>query len=183
MCGPRDYNVFPKWPARSFGLDTPGLRHARRSCGPVCRCIKETPLPRSAICRRSVLRLRILSTKCYSSNSDFSVNEKYFITYGKLVVCERVNKKAFSAATDHEDRGLLCPSTFVTLGAEVHEQMFQSGDQSGTNSPMLTPKHSFIDPLKGRRLSRPCPARDLNPGSVVWKRRCIIIPLLITFYK
>ncbi|GFY27711.1 integrase catalytic domain-containing protein [Trichonephila clavipes] len=25
MCGPRDYNVFSKWPARSFRLDTPGL--------------------------------------------------------------------------------------------------------------------------------------------------------------
>ncbi|GFU21539.1 uncharacterized protein TNCV_3827421 [Trichonephila clavipes] len=25
MCGPRDYNVFPKWLARSFGLDIPDL--------------------------------------------------------------------------------------------------------------------------------------------------------------
>ncbi|GFT47067.1 hypothetical protein TNCV_3747251 [Trichonephila clavipes] len=29
MCGPRDYNVFPKWPAKSFGLDTPDLKHVR----------------------------------------------------------------------------------------------------------------------------------------------------------
>ncbi|GFW00645.1 hypothetical protein TNCV_2283911 [Trichonephila clavipes] len=30
MCGLRDYNVFPKWPARSFGLDTPVLDDERR---------------------------------------------------------------------------------------------------------------------------------------------------------
>ncbi|GFS54493.1 uncharacterized protein TNCV_1742621 [Trichonephila clavipes] len=26
MCGPRDYNVFSKWPASSFELDAPGLK-------------------------------------------------------------------------------------------------------------------------------------------------------------
>jgi hypothetical protein len=25
VCGPRSYDAFPKWPARSFGLATPGL--------------------------------------------------------------------------------------------------------------------------------------------------------------
>ncbi|GFX50790.1 histone-lysine N-methyltransferase SETMAR [Trichonephila clavipes] len=30
MCGPRYYNVFSKWPARSFGLDIPGLQHLLR---------------------------------------------------------------------------------------------------------------------------------------------------------
>lgn len=25
ICGPRSYDAFPKWPARSFGLATPGL--------------------------------------------------------------------------------------------------------------------------------------------------------------
>jgi hypothetical protein len=25
ICGPRSYDAFPKWPARSFGLANPGL--------------------------------------------------------------------------------------------------------------------------------------------------------------
>ncbi|GFX86901.1 hypothetical protein TNCV_2124481 [Trichonephila clavipes] len=50
MYDPRDYNIFRKWPARSFGLDTPGIinlskqvvcvkrkaavaKRLRRSCG------------------------------------------------------------------------------------------------------------------------------------------------------
>ncbi|GFW75777.1 hypothetical protein TNCV_4429601 [Trichonephila clavipes] len=39
----------------------------------------------------------------------------------------------------------------MTLGTEVHEQMFQSGDQSDANPEGLVPKqawYSFIDPLK-----------------------------------
>ncbi|GFV80861.1 hypothetical protein TNCV_3517281 [Trichonephila clavipes] len=30
MCGQRDYNVFLKWPARSFGLEAPGLDNTLR---------------------------------------------------------------------------------------------------------------------------------------------------------
>jgi hypothetical protein len=26
ICGPWSYDAFPKWPARSFGLATPGLK-------------------------------------------------------------------------------------------------------------------------------------------------------------
>ncbi|GFS55160.1 transposable element Tcb2 transposase [Trichonephila clavipes] len=40
MCGPRDYNVFPKWPARSFRLDTPALGEplvGDSRCGPLLK--------------------------------------------------------------------------------------------------------------------------------------------------
>ncbi|GFU99018.1 hypothetical protein TNCV_1421481 [Trichonephila clavipes] len=33
MCHPRDYNVFPKWPERSFGSNTPVLRYSRQKIG------------------------------------------------------------------------------------------------------------------------------------------------------
>ncbi|GFT55553.1 DUF4817 domain-containing protein [Trichonephila clavipes] len=39
MCGPRDYNVFPKWPAKSFGLDTPAL-NSRRTGNPLVRLLQ-----------------------------------------------------------------------------------------------------------------------------------------------
>ncbi|GFW40122.1 uncharacterized protein LOC103524116 [Trichonephila clavipes] len=52
---------------------------------------------------------------------------------------------------------------------EVHEQIFQSGGQSDAKTPVLVSKqtwYSFIDPLKDRKASQPCPVRDLNPGPV-----------------
>jgi hypothetical protein len=35
ICGPRSYDAFPKWPARSFGLATPVLVHSLTDGGEV----------------------------------------------------------------------------------------------------------------------------------------------------
>ncbi|GFY12713.1 hypothetical protein TNCV_2449041 [Trichonephila clavipes] len=62
---------------------------------------------------------------------------------------------------------------FRDLDAGVHVQMFQSSGQSDE-----TPSVQFPSKLgthlsthrRDKRLSRPQPARDLNPRPVVWKR-------------
>ncbi|GFX62861.1 hypothetical protein TNCV_3351871 [Trichonephila clavipes] len=67
-------------------------------------------------------------------------------------------------------------SVYVTLGPEMHEQMFQSGGQSYVKTssvkfPRKLETHLLTHPLKrGENLSQPCPDRGLNLEIVVWKR-------------
>ncbi|GFX91810.1 hypothetical protein TNCV_3530091 [Trichonephila clavipes] len=69
---------------------------------------------------------------------------------------------------------------FMTLVIEVHVFMFRSGRQSNVNPPQcFVPKHKLGNHLlthrRNERLSRPCLARDLNPGPVA--RKCDTLPL------
>ncbi|GFV25672.1 hypothetical protein TNCV_3851561 [Trichonephila clavipes] len=74
-----------------------------------------------------------------------------------------------SGATAHEAQGLLCPSQNTgPLGAEVHEQTSQSGDQSEARPQCLSPQTSSLSIgtnlsthcSRDDRLSRPCPSRE-----------------------
>ncbi|GFV40418.1 hypothetical protein TNCV_2535861 [Trichonephila clavipes] len=66
----------------------------------------------------------------------------------------------------------LCPSQFSGPQA----LRFRCSGQAVSlmrNSQCPVPKqawYSFIDPLRDGRLTRPCPARRLNLGPVVWQR-------------
>ncbi|GFV27864.1 hypothetical protein TNCV_2347841 [Trichonephila clavipes] len=62
------------------------------------------------------------------------------------------------------------------LGAEVHEQMFQSGGLLLQNRQYLVPKqawYSFIEQLKGKKPESTLPARGLKSRPVAWKRNTL----------
>ncbi|GFX45545.1 hypothetical protein TNCV_2740821 [Trichonephila clavipes] len=60
------------------------------------------------------------------------------------------------------DGSIMSISVFMTLGIEVHEQMFRSGGQSDSKSPVFSSQASLVLILSthcwNERLSRPCPA-------------------------
>ncbi|GFS90153.1 hypothetical protein TNCV_508141 [Trichonephila clavipes] len=57
------------------------------------------------------------------------------------------------------------------LGPEVHEKMFQSGGQSDAKTPVLNSQACLVLIYRPtERMSRSCPARDLNLGSLFSKR-------------
>ncbi|GFW32838.1 adhesion G protein-coupled receptor B2 [Trichonephila clavipes] len=76
----------------------------------------------------------------------------------------RVKRKTtFSGATAHGGPRLTMPiSVFVTLGAEVHEQMLQYGIQLDTKPPVYGSQASLVPIYRPtERMSRSCPDRDI----------------------
>ncbi|GFW64741.1 hypothetical protein TNCV_4450431 [Trichonephila clavipes] len=70
--------------------------------------------------------------------------------------------------------GLLFPSQYVILDAEVYEQIFRSVGRSDVKPPCQASLVLIYRPTD-ERLNQPCPARDLNPQPVAWKR--VALPL------
>ncbi|GFT80491.1 hypothetical protein TNCV_5122251 [Trichonephila clavipes] len=68
-------------------------------------------------------------------------------------------------------------SVYVTLGPEMHKQMFWSGGESDAKSSLFSSQAHLVliyRPTEG--MSQPCPALGLNLGPVVWKRGpCIVL--------
>ncbi|GFW17746.1 uncharacterized protein TNCV_2653031 [Trichonephila clavipes] len=77
-----------------------------------------------------------------------------------------VIQKEISGATAHEGQGLLCPFQYTgPIGAEVHEQMSQSGGQSEARPPVFKSpsKLGFLLSThcsREERLCPPCPAQE-----------------------
>ncbi|GFW54005.1 hypothetical protein TNCV_3828131 [Trichonephila clavipes] len=57
-------------------------------------------------------------------------------------------------------------SVFMTLGTEVHDQMFRSEGQSDAKPQCFVPKqawYSFIDPLKRKKVESTLPSPGFEP--------------------
>ncbi|GFU51875.1 hypothetical protein TNCV_3733821 [Trichonephila clavipes] len=93
------------------------------------------------------------------------------------MTCPKYCVACHSSATAHEAPKPNVPiSVFVTLGAEVHEQMFRSGGQSDAKPSVLSPQTSSVliyGPTEGMKsrvdLAHP---GDRNPDQLCGSAIC-----------
>ncbi|GFW28436.1 hypothetical protein TNCV_4641011 [Trichonephila clavipes] len=92
--------------------------------------------------------------------------------------CVLSKSKLIGATAYRGPRPTVTISVFMTLNNELHEHISRSGDESDAQPHQcLVPKHKIGTHLSIHRreeiLSRLYPARDSNPGSVVWKHKML----------